>query len=248
MSNTRNWPIIGAHGITIGGHHTFRDWSLVAEEIPVVSPPETKTEYVDIAGGSGLLDYTDALMGKAAYGNRTGSWSFLVLPDTSWAAAYTAIMAAIHGKRMNCVLDDDTSYYYTGRFFVNEWKSNRGYSRIVIDYNLEPYKNAVGDSTGELPDWLWNDLFENIIYYGNFKIEAGGVKRRNLINPTSDVIVPKFTCSSPVTATVNNINYPLPAGFTDDPGFPLYTGNNYVYFSSSVLTTVSVDYTLDQIL
>lgn len=243
------------NGATFGGgnggaqqKHTYTDFGMIPKSKITINPPTVKTEYVDIVGASGRLDYTQALTGNIAYDNRVGSIEFLVLNPASYQTVYSTLMAYFHGKYMNMVLDDDPQYFYQGRFAVNKWKSKEGASTIVLDYNLRPYKYFSGGSTGDLPDWLWDDLFEIVIYYGNFKIEAAGVKRRNLINPTSDVIVPKFTCSSPVTATVNNINYPLPAGFTDDPGFPIYPGTNYVYFSAQVQTTVAVDYTLDQIL
>lgn len=232
MSNTRNWPIIGAHGITFNNtYHTFRDWSLVAEKIPVISPPKPKTSYVSVPGASGDLDYTEALTNSVTYENRKGSWSFIVLPDMDWAVAYTAIMTALQGKKMRIILDDDPLYLYTGRFAVNEWESNRGYSRIVIDYNLEPYKDAVAGSTENL-DWAWDELFNKIIYYGLFSVNDS-YKARTLINPSGTTLTPKFICSCPVTVSKGGSTYYLPAGTTTSPGFDLATGDNAVSFKAT---------------
>lgn len=239
MSNARNWPRSGSKGVTIGGKHTFRDWSLVSSEIPVVNPPKVKTSYTDIPEGSGSLDFTGVLTGKVSYENRTGEWEFAVLPDTPWSEAYSSIMGFLQGKKMNCILDDDPAHFYTGRFSVNEWKSKRGYSTIVIEYNLEPYKFPINDSTAPL-DWLWNDLFNNTIYYGTFRVT--GTKARNLINPSGTTIMPKFTCSAPMSVSFNGASFSLPLGTTSTPGFNLAPGDNNMTFSGN--GTVLVDYVL----
>lgn len=240
MSNTRNWPVRSAHSMTIGGYHTFRDWYMVPEEgeIPVFNPPPARINMVEVPGMNGSLDYTDVLTGAPSYGNRTGSFSFLVLDDIAWPTAYSAIMTAIHGKKLNCVLDDDPNRFYTGRFTVNEWKSNRGYSRIVIDYNVDPYKYPFDSTISH--DWLWNDLFSNIIYYGTF--DVSGSVARNLINPSGSAITPKITCSAAMTVTKGGTTYSLPAGTTTAPGFNLAPGDNNMTFTGT--GRVEVDYAI----
>ena len=147
MPNTRNWPVRGAHGMALGQYHTFTDWSLVPEEIPVFNPPPVRTNFVEVPGMDGLLDYTTVLTGSPNYGNREGSFNFIVLPDLDWAVAYSTIATAIHGKKLGCILDDDQSYFYSGRFWIDSWKSKRGYSRIVLNYNVDPYKYLISDPT-----------------------------------------------------------------------------------------------------
>lgn len=58
--------------MTIGGKHTFRDWSLVPTEIPSFAPAMPDMRYQDVPGASGSLDSTDALTGSVAYQNREG--------------------------------------------------------------------------------------------------------------------------------------------------------------------------------
>ena len=236
MSNTRVWTTIAAHSMTIGGKHTFRDWSMVPTEIPVFEPPKTKTKYVEIPGSDGVLDYTDIMLGTATYNNRTGSFAFIVLDDVSWATAYSTVLNFLHGKKLNCVLDDDPLFFYHGRFFVNSWKSNRDHSMIVIDYDVDPYKYSLS-STADL-DWLWNNLFDTIIYYGTF--DVAGSKARNLINPSAASITPTFTCSAAMTVTIGNSTYNLPLGTTSTPGFSLAPGNNNMTFTGN--GRVLVDY------
>ncbi len=242
MSNTRNWPNIAAHSMTIGGKHTFQDWEMVPMEIPVFSPPPPKTNYVDIPASNGSIDYTEELTGKVYYGNRTGSITFLVLDSGAWASTYSTIMNFLHGKRLNCILDDDPNFFYTGRFAVNEWRSSRKHSTIVIDYNLEPYKQGV-DTTGSY-DWLWDDLFDLTIYYGTFEVD--GSKSRNLVNPGGDNIVPKFIVSDQMLVSFNGQNFILEIGETVNPGFSLAPGDNIMTFTGS--GTVLVDYSLGKVL
>ena len=232
MSNTRNWPNINAHGITFNDtYHTFADWSLVPEEIPVVNPPKPKTSYVDVPGADGSLDYTEALTNTITYENRSGSWSFLGLPAKDWYIAYSEIMTALQGKKMRVILDDDPLHFYTGRFAVNQWKSLRGYSRIVIDYVLEPYKDAVAGSTENL-DWAWDELFNKIIYYGLFSVNDS-YKARTLINPSGTSLTPTFICSCPVTVSKGGSEYYLPSGSTSMSGFSLSPGDNVMSFKAT---------------
>ena len=45
------------YGITFGEKHSFNDWRLLLSERPNISPPEVKTDYIDIPGGDGSLDF-----------------------------------------------------------------------------------------------------------------------------------------------------------------------------------------------
>lgn len=240
MSNNRNWPEIAAHSMTIGGMHTFRDWSMVPAEIPVFAPPTPKYNYIDVPQSNGSLDYTEKLDGRVYYNNRTGSFSFIVLNDVAWPTAYSNVMRHLHGQRMRCVLDDDPNYFYEGRFAVNEWKSSRTHSTIVIDYTVDPYKTSF-DGT-RYSDWLWDDPFEDtVIYYGTF--EVSGTKTRNLINPSGDRVTPTFICSNPMTVTFGGTTHSLVQG-TTTPSFSLAPGNNIMTFSGN--GTVLCDYSTDK--
>ena len=235
MPNTRNWPVLSAHSMTIGGKHTFRDWYMVPEEIPVFQPPPVKQNRIDVPGMDGDLDLTE-IFGDVSYGNRVGSISFVVLDDITWATAYSTVLNFLHGQRLNCILDDDPTFFYSGRFAVNKWKSEREYNRIVIDYILDPYKYT-NTRTGSM-DWLWNDLFNTTIYYGTF--DVAGTKARNLINPSGSAVTPEITCSAAMTVTFGGHTYSLPAGKTTAPGFQLQPGDNQMTFTGT--GRVLVDY------
>jgi hypothetical protein len=222
--------------MTIGGKHTFRDFSMIPKEIPVFSPAIPKTNYIDVPCSNGSLDYTE-INNSVVYENRKGSFEFIVLDAEQWADVYSAVMFHLQGRKLNCILDDDPTHFYTGRFAVNEWKSNRGYSTIVIDYNVEPYKHGV-QTTGGL-DWLWNELFDNVIYYGTFDVD--GSKIRNLINPSSLIMEPSFTCSATMFVDFGDTVYTLPMGKTTHSGILLRTGDNVMTFRGTGRVLVDYD-------
>ena len=229
-------------GGTFGGKHTLTDFGMYPKSKIIFAPPSPKTNYIDIPISNGSLDYTELIDGKVFYENRKGSIEFLVLTGNTYATIYSQVLAHFHGQVMNVVLDDDPDYFYKGRFSVNTWHSKEGASSIVLDYNLDPYKYSV-DSTGEI-DWLWDDLFDTIIYYGTFSVS--GSKARNLINPSSVDVTPKFICSSLIYVDFNNVTYVLPAGETDMPGFSLAYGDNNMTFRGN--SNVIVDYIMGVLL
>lgn len=149
------------HSITFGDKNTWDDWRLVPETRPVVNPPEPKVSVIDIPGSDGVLDLTNALSKYTNFSNRTGSIDFIVVNDfyypvddeRQWYAVYSDILNYLHGQKMKMILEDDLQYYYEGRFSVNEWKSDKNFSRITIDYDVGPYKWNIFSSTD---DWLWD--------------------------------------------------------------------------------------------
>lgn len=58
---------------------TWQDWHLIPSARPQVSLPPVRTKFIDIPGLDGQLDLTTALAGRPLYGNRTGSWSFVIV-------------------------------------------------------------------------------------------------------------------------------------------------------------------------
>lgn len=142
------------HSITFGEKNTWDDWRLVPASRPVFNPPSQKVKTVDIPGGDGLIDLSQALTGYPVYQNRTGSFEFVVMNDFKpWHIAYSDIMDYLHGQSMRAFLEDDPEYFYEGRFTVNAWRSEKDWSRIVIDYSVGPYKWSVLSS---LDDWFWD--------------------------------------------------------------------------------------------
>lgn len=139
------------YGMKIGEFHSYKDFGLVPTSKPVVNLPSPKLEYLDIPGRHGEIDITESLAGEVLYEMRTGSFEFIVSDMEKWQEVYRKLLSTVHGKKTKLVLDTEKDYVYQGRLWVSEFKSDKNYSLITLDYKLEPYKYALEDmKNGEL--------------------------------------------------------------------------------------------------
>lgn len=128
--------------------NSWTDYKLIPSTRPVVVPPPVKTNYVDVPGADGSLDFTSALDNRVHYGMREGEWEFYVcfeeIANYNWAALWSQLLADLHGKEFAIQLMDEASsqLYYFGRVFLDGWNSDESRSRVVIKYILEPFKYA----------------------------------------------------------------------------------------------------------
>ncbi len=76
--------------------------------------PAQKVKTLDIPGGDGVIDASQALTGYPVYQNRTGSIEFIVMNDFKpWHMAYSDIMDYLHGQTMRAILEDDRLNIFT---------------------------------------------------------------------------------------------------------------------------------------
>ena len=228
------------HSITFGDKNTFDDWHLIPTSRPVVAPPPLRSQTVDIPGGFGSLDLSEALTGYPLYDNRTGSIEFAVLNDkwSDWSLAYQTILNYLHGRRMKMILEDDPSYYYMGRFTVDSWTSGENYSTITINYDLYPYKKQLV-STSE--QWVWNSFdfeYGYIAEYFNLTVDGS---LSVLIKACGEPTIPVITSTASMTVTVNGKTYNLSVGrnYITSLVAPPNTDTTYVFTGNGI---VSVDY------
>lgn len=168
----------GSNSVIFDGVDSWEAWGLVPASRPVVVLPAVRTSTVEIPGMNGVLDLSDVPLGYSTFGNRNGSWTFNVAHDKldfSWDVLYSRIATAIHGKKVQCILKEDKSFYYEGRVQVGEWKTGNTFSTLTIKYDFAPYKRMLWTT---LEDWLWNpfDFVNGVIVQTSFKdipVEAG---------------------------------------------------------------------------
>lgn len=197
--------------------NTNTDWHLVPTSRPLINPPQVKTKTNDNPGGDGIFDQTESLTGFPLYGQRTGSWDFLVLNGwNEWYRLYSEILNSIHGKAVQIVLEDDPAWYYNGRVTVNQWKSDPGHSTITLDYNLDPYKLS---RTLSNEDWLWDpfSFIDGIItssYTSDLSVGGVGASGTTTITLTGEQIgrrpvTPEFIVTSGTITKIQFYNYEL---------------------------------------
>lgn len=143
------------------GRNTWNTWHLIPTERPSIVPPTVLENYVDIPGAKvPAVDLTEVLTGKPLYGYREGSWEFYVVPNyipnptgelpdiwdgsfnfDDWSTLYQDILGYLHGKKMKVYLESMgfNGGYYLGRIKVNKWQSEKDWSKIQLDYKLEPF-------------------------------------------------------------------------------------------------------------
>lgn len=128
-------------GVTFGTFHSFRAWGLMLSKRPVISPPEPKYKLIEVPGSDAVIDLTEALAGTVTYRPREIKCEFVTKESRErWAEIHSAVMNAIHGKRLQIVLDNDPDYYYIGRITVGDMQNEKGIMTLSVTATVEPYK------------------------------------------------------------------------------------------------------------
>ena len=139
------------------GVNTWKQWHLIPSTRPVINPPTIKSNYIDIPGGNGTIDASSILTEYPVYNDREGQIEYYVTRNyddySSWKKVYHDILNYLGGKVFKVILEEDPGFYYRGRVNVNQWKSEKDWSKITLDYHLEPFKYEVASSTDR---WLWD--------------------------------------------------------------------------------------------
>ena len=127
--------------------NTWYNWRLVltAKE---VSPPEPKTNYVEIDGMSGTLDLSESLTGEVTYRDRTVSASFWTNEGSrkEREGLLRKIVSALHGKKIKIIEPDDPDHYFLGRVNVKSLKNILPYAEFTIEAICEPWRYAINNS------------------------------------------------------------------------------------------------------
>ena len=148
--------IYGSRGY-MNGRNTWKDWHLIPSSRPVINPPTIKSNYIDIPGGNGTIDASSILTTYPVYNDREGQIEYYVTRNYegygAWHKVYSEILNYLGGNIFKVVMEEDPHFYYRGRINVNQWKSEKDWSKIVLDYHLEPFKYDMLASTDR---WKWD--------------------------------------------------------------------------------------------
>ena len=129
--------------INVGDNYidTWDDWKLIPSSRPVIAPPIERTKFVTVPGRDGALDYSRTPANRPTYDDRIGKIEFYLENDYAgwdWETAYTTICETLKGQRVRFALEDNPSHYYSGLLWVDQFKSDKGHSKITLEYNLHP--------------------------------------------------------------------------------------------------------------
>ena len=127
--------------ITFNGFNTLDDLGLVMTRSPEMSPPEPKYDLVEIPGGDGSIDLTEAT-GDVRYSDRLMKFGFLMTGRTPGGIEVekTDISRKLHGIRSDFTLSFDPGFTYTGRASVTEYPNQYHGATCEIEITANPYK------------------------------------------------------------------------------------------------------------
>lgn len=150
--------------LIVGDTDLTTEFQLILVDGYELKPPEPKIYTVDIPGGNGVVDLTEALGGDVAFTNREQQFVFKCIYPTFFEKVKTKVSNFLHGKYFNYSISWDPGYTYRGRFSVVDY-SHIGLAKgilgeIVIKVSADPYKylddkiysiNGVGGETYFFP-------------------------------------------------------------------------------------------------
>lgn len=142
------WPDYPDNRLIVNGVDTTMRFQMALLDGYTLSPPEPKVYTVDIPGGDGVIDLTEALTGDVAYNNRAMEFSFAIIDmqdHRSFEDRKRDISNFLHGKAFDYRLTFDPDYIYHGRFTVSGYGHAAFPSGILgtikISIDADPYKS-----------------------------------------------------------------------------------------------------------
>ena len=174
--------------------NTWYDWRLILTKKDV-TPPEPKTNYVNIDGMDGSLDLSETLSGEVTYNDRTVSASFWTDYGTrkDRERLLRDIRLSLHGKKMRIIEPDDPDHYFYGRVRIKSQSNNLAYAEFTIEAVCDPWRYSINDITREVV--LTDDPIDIVIRNEGLK-----------------TLSPTITVSDRVTVIYDNVKTLLTAG------------------------------------
>lgn len=132
----------------LGDFNTWIDWGLILTSKDV-TPPEPKTNYINIDGMSGSLDLSESLTGDITYQDRTVTATFWT-DEGSYAdreKLINNIVSELHGKKIKIIEPDTPHYYFYGRVVIKERHNNKAYAEFKIECICDPWRYSLQDTT-----------------------------------------------------------------------------------------------------
>lgn len=190
--------------------NTWYDWGLIVTAKDV-TPPEPKTNYVELDGMSGTLDLSESLTGEVAYKDRTVTATFWTSEKTmvDRKILLQNIVRALHGKKIKVIEPDDPYHYFYGRLKVKSASHFPAYLTFNVEITCEPWRYA-------------NEETERIV-------DLDGVETNVVIRNTGvKTLCPEITVSGSATLTYKGASVALTDGIYKISDIKLYQGYNIV--------------------
>ena len=130
--------------LIVNGVDLTQKFQMILADGYTLTPPSIKTYTVDIPGGHGKLDLTEASFGDVAYNNRKQEFIFYLINVKDFEKAKTDISTMLHGKYFEYKMTMDPEYTYKGRFTIDSYShtafSSGNLGEIKISIDADPFK------------------------------------------------------------------------------------------------------------
>ena len=195
--------------------HSYLDFGflLAPVEIPLPTPKES---YVDIEGGDGSLDLTEAY-GEIFYDDRQFSITFSCDPR-EYEFKTKRFLDYIHGRKCKMTFYNDDQYYYVGRLKANKYNSSSGRGQLTLNVRTQPYK------------------LKQIVSVATNTIKGTGVI--NYLNDRKTTI-PTFKASAEMNFVFNDNQYSFSGAETVFPNVLFKHGDNVIKWTGNGIVEVS---------
>lgn len=199
--------------IIINDKHSLNDYGMWLSETDI-GVPAPKTNYIDIVGGDGSLDFTEAF-GKVNYSNRQMTFKF----SKDFYSAKERddfkgfIINELDGLDATIVLEQDPDFEYRGRISLS-FSRSKNVLKIDMKVNANPYKLKRNKTV--------------ISVDGDGVVSLTNLKKH---------CVPTITTTAETKIIHNGIEINLSAGRAIVPEFELFEGSNVFEVFSTGETT-----------
>lgn len=197
-------------GIWFDSIHSYTDLNLLLSSVEI-PPASVKRKLVDIPGGDGSVDLTEAL-GEVRFNDRECVFTFTVFPKDNFEEKKKQVSNLLNGKRCRIMLDKDPGYYWLGRCSINEYASDKNLHKIVVGAVVAPYKLKNGQTVVTIP--------------------SGTSVAKTLLNGRKTV-VPTITCTADFTIVFGGRPINGNADTHTIPDIELKHGENIVTVTST---------------
>ena len=202
-------------------YNTYYDWDLIltAKEI---TPPDPKTNLIELDGVNGSLDLSEALSGEVVYRDRTLTASFWTDKGDFYyrVEVMKKITALLHGKKVKIIEPDSPAHYLYGRIKIKNFTNNRAYMSFDIEATCEPWKYSIEESSRSV---TVNGQAVDIVIHNN------GVK----------TLCPSINVTGAVSLTIDGVTTALTEGGYMITNLKLKTGANVVGISGNGSVTLT---------
>ena len=166
-----------------------------------ITPPEVKTNYIDIPGSDSSIDITESISGiRMSDGEINFKFTFLNGVEDA-----RKMINDLHGKRKTITLDSDIRFEMDGRITITRAEIEKNYYVVEAVAKVKPYKT------------------EKLLTIHEENVDG---KKEIILNNTRKPVVPIITVEGNINLLFDNVKYKLINGTYQIPEITMYDGIN----------------------